>query len=161
MIREAIASGKVRYACKGCPAISASRTAWQSPSPEFLQRHLEWRCGRCSDKEGSVQVFLRDSWLQVPFCGAARLSRAPKFARCSAKAWASCASHVVLRSCRRILGVPIFKFHKYWLWRGRAGAGGLGAALRSLVSPQRCTTTCFDVCPICTRLSGQGTPPIN
>ncbi len=42
-----------------------------------------------------------------------------------------------------------------------AGAGGLGAALRSLVSPLRCTTTCIDVCLVCTWLSGRGTPPIN
>ncbi len=31
----------------------------------------------------------------------------------------------------------------------------------SLVSPQRCTTTCIDVCLVCKWLSGQGTPPIN
>jgi len=42
-----------------------------------------------------------------------------------------------------------------------AGTGGLGAALRSLVSPKRCTTTCCVVCLTCTLLSGQETPPIN
>ena len=31
----------------------------------------------------------------------------------------------------------------------------------SLLSPQWCTTTCFDVCLICTLLSDQGTPTIN
>ncbi len=98
---------------------------------------------------------------QVRFFGAARLSRAPKNALCSAKARAECASHVLLRSCRRILGASIFKVHMYLLCRGWAGAGGLGAVLRSLVSPQRCTTTCFDVFLICTRLFGQETPPIN
>ncbi len=106
-----------------------------------------------------LQLF-RGLWLQVRFFGAARLSRAPKNARCSAQARAECASHVLLRSCRRILGASIFKVHMYLLCRGWAGAGGLGAALRSLVSPQRCTTTCFYVCLICTRLFGQGTPPI-
>ena len=40
--------------------------------------------------------------LQERFSGAARLSRAPKNARHSAKARACSASHVVLRSCRRI-----------------------------------------------------------
>ncbi len=40
-------------------------------------------------------------------------------------------------------------------------ADGLWTALRSMVRPKRCTTTCFDVCLTCTRLSGQDTPPIN
>jgi hypothetical protein len=44
---------------------------------------------------------------------------------------------------------------------GWARADALGAALQSLVSPQRCTTTCFDVSPIFTRMSRQGTLPIN
>ena len=45
--------------------------------------------------------------------------------------------------------------------------GGVGSCrrswsgLQSLVSPQRCTTTCFDASRICTRMSGQGTLPIN
>jgi hypothetical protein len=38
-------------------------------------------------------------------------------------------------------------------------AVGLGAALRSVVSPKRCTTTCLVVCLTCTRCSGQETLP--
>jgi hypothetical protein len=45
--------------------------------------------------------------IQGRFSGAARLSRAPKNARCSAKAPPCSVSHVLLRSCRRILGAPI------------------------------------------------------
>ena len=110
---------------------------------------------------GWLLKLFRGLWLQVWVFGAARLSRAPKNALRSAKARVECASHVLLRSCRRILGASIFKVDMYLLCRGWAGAGGLRAALRSLVSPQRCTTTCFDVFLICTRLFGQGTPPIN
>ncbi len=53
--------------------------------------------------------FFRELWRQVRLCGAARLSRAPKNARCSAKARASCLSQVLLRSCRRIPGASILK----------------------------------------------------
>jgi len=53
--------------------------------------------------------FFRELWRQVRLCGAARLSRAPKNARCSAKARASCSSQVLLRSCRRIPGASILK----------------------------------------------------
>jgi hypothetical protein len=41
------------------------------------------------------------------------------------------------------------------------GAGGLGAALRSVLSTKRSTATGFVVCLTCTRLSGEETPPIN
>ena len=53
--------------------------------------------------------FFRELWRQVRLCGAARLSRAPKNARCSAKARASCSSQVLLRSCRRIPGASMLK----------------------------------------------------
>ena len=41
---------------------------------------------------------------------------------------------------------------------GWAGAGGLGAALRSLVSPQRRITACVDVCLMCTDALGGCSP---
>ena len=41
---------------------------------------------------------------------------------------------------------------------GGAGAGGLGAALRSLVSPQRRITACVDVCLMCTDALGGCSP---
>ena len=48
--------------------------------------------------------------LQERFSGAARLSRAPKNARCSAKAPPCLAAYFILRSCRRTLGAPILYF---------------------------------------------------
>ena len=63
----------------------------------------------CSTKR-RVCIF-RVFCLQERFSGAARLSRAPKNARHSAKARACSASHIVLRSCRRIPGASIFKDH--------------------------------------------------
>ena len=104
-----------------------------------------------------LQLF-RGSWIQVRFFGAARLSKVPKNALCSVKARAECASHVLLRSYRRILDASIFKVHMYLFCRGWTGTGGLGVVLRSWGSPQCCTTTCFDVFLIYTRLFGQGTP---
>ena len=44
------------------------------------------------------------------FSGAARLSRAPKNACCSAKAPPCLAVHFIMRSCRRTLGAPISYF---------------------------------------------------
>jgi hypothetical protein len=44
---------------------------------------------------------------------------------------------------------------------GLSRVDGLGEVLESLVSPLLCAATCFDVCLICTRMSGQGTLPIN
>jgi hypothetical protein len=57
--------------------------------------------------------FFRELWRQVRLCGAARLSRAPKNARCSAKAPPCLAAYFILRSCRRTLGAPIFKVHTH------------------------------------------------
>ena len=101
------------------------------------------------------RVFCR----QERFPGAARLSRAPKNARCSAKA-PSCWRHMFF--CALAGGLWVRPFLKATRTDFGGGlAGGLGAAVRSLVRPQCRTTTCFDVCLACTRLSGQGSPPIN
>ena len=80
---------------------------------------------------------------QEGFSRAARLSRSPKTARCSAKAQSCSSSHVLRRSSRRIIFACIFFTSTDLGGGGLVQAGGLGAALRSLVSPQRCTTTCF------------------
>ncbi len=56
------------------------------------------------------------------FSGAARRSRAPQNACCSAKDQASCVSHVLLLSCGLILGASIFK------------ARGLGVRVLHVVS---------------------------
>jgi hypothetical protein len=81
------------------------------------------------------------------FFGATRRIRAPKFARCSKSSGVFCftcsaggfTAHAFLKST----------FTDF-------GGGGLvqavGTALRSLVSPQCCTTTCFDVCLIMSNL---------
>ena len=74
---------------------------------------------------------------------AQKLSRSPKTARCSAKAQSCSSSHVLRRSSRRIIFACIFFTSTDLGGGGLVQAGGLGAALRSLVSPQRCTTTCF------------------
>ncbi len=104
--------------------------------------------------------FCRDLSLQVRVSGTARGSRVPKNARSSAKKSGvfSC-----VFCCDLTGGFSVCPFLK-WATTDFVGGGfvqgGLGAVLRSLVSPQRCTTTGFDVCLICTQLSGQGTHPI-
>ncbi len=141
--REQVRWARVLCAYRGRPAISVSSTVRQAPSPAFLQCRVEWR--EVQGQGRKLSSFFRDSWLQVPFSGVTRLSKAPKFARCNAKARASCVPHVLLWSYRRTLGATIFIDHKYWLWRGWSGAGVHGVASRALVSPQRWTTTSFDV----------------
>jgi hypothetical protein len=97
------------------------------------------------------------------FPGRLDLRRSPKTARCSAKAPSCSVSHVLLRSSRRIL----FSSHTFLKSTspdlgggGLVQAGGLGAVWRSLVSPQHAQPLALYVSLICTRLSGQGTPPI-
>ena len=78
-------------------------------------------------------------------------------------------SNTVKLSPTQSTTLPLFKRHVFffssphvltlavgwcrWSWSGLAVAGE-PAALHN-------TTTCFDVCLVCTWLSGQGTPPIN
>ena len=78
------------------------------PCIHALKRHTLSAEQGFADRQ-RFQFFCR----QERFSGAARLSRAPKNARCSARAPSCSAAHVLLRCCRRILGAPIFKVHKY------------------------------------------------
>jgi hypothetical protein len=68
------------------------------------------------NRENNFRVFSRRERLSGP----ARLSRAPKDVRCGSKAPSCSASHVLLRSSRRILGAPtLSKVRKYF------GGGGM------------------------------------
>ena len=88
-----------------------SDSAWLSCF--WCNRALKQAGCPCGRGLRGLSKFSRELWSQVRFFGAARRSRARKNAHNSSKNRASCAAHVMLCCCRRILGACIFKVDKY------------------------------------------------